>query len=82
MLLHNASASECGFFHKYGDCGCSDRPLLCQDFDARLRNSPHTRAEADLSINESVVHETFAQLSDRCIPKKCAAFLHSCSHVP
>ena len=67
---------------KHVDGGRSDLSLLCQDFDARLRNSSHTRAEADLSINESAVHETFAQLSDRCISKECAASLWIFSHAP
>ena len=54
----------------------SDLPLLRQDFDARLRRSSHTRAEAELSIDVSVAHEPLAQLSDRCSPDGCAASLH------
>ena len=74
--LQNARAYECKMACNKNDGRRSDLPLLCQDFEARLRKSSHTRTEAELGIDVSVVHETCAQLSDRCSPKGCAASLH------
>ena len=74
--LQNARAYECKMACNKNDGRRSDLPLLCQDFDARLRKSSHTRAEAELSIDVSVVHDSFAQLSDRCSPEGYAASLH------
>ena len=73
----DARAYACKMACNKNDGRRSDLPLLCQDFDARLRRSSHTRTEAELSIDVSVVHETFAQLLDRCSPEGCAASLHT-----